>query len=51
MSFEVPDPPVQVYPESTVHVAEHPSFGVVLLSSQVSDPTLYPSPHVVTHWG
>ena len=51
VSLEVPDPPLQVYPLSTAHKAEHPSFGVVFPSSQVSEPTLYPSPQVVTQVG
>ena len=37
--------PVHWYPVSTEHVAEQPSPGVVLLSSQVSLLSITPSPH------
>ena len=37
-------PPVQFQPVSRVQASEHPSPGVVLLSSQISFPTLRPSP-------
>lgn len=40
---------VQVYPVSTVHVAEHPSPPTVLPSSHASIPKESPSPHISVH--
>ena len=39
--------PAQVHPDSTWHVAEHPSPLAVLLSSQTSEPAMIPSPQEV----
>ena len=39
-------PPEQVYPNSLVHVLEHPSPSIRLPSSQSSVVTLRPSPHI-----
>ena len=49
VSIEAGDPPVHIYPESIVQVAEQPLVFVLSLSSHSSAPTLNPSLHTVTH--
>ena len=47
VSLVVDHPPDQVQPVSILHVELHPSLLTTLPSSQVSDPILIPSPHII----
>jgi len=49
VSGEELDPPVHVYPISIVHVLEHPSPSITLLSSHTSSPIFIPSPQIGLH--